>query len=249
MGVSVNGLNPKHINIYGNHKTELPVVNSDERPDDLLKNAIYIEGEGDQSFNDNDYILFYATGPMVETSLIGEGFNYALNSYDSLSYYYLSIDASEPAKRLTTMTDAAGAATHNTSSFNEVAFYEKDVSNLLMSGDIWVGEEFDITPEQSFTLPTPDVVSATQATLKAAIVANAPSGVRKFNVTVNNQFLGEIDGLPIYGAYAKGVSNFDEFTFGLSGASATVKLEFEKTNPASIGWLNYLQLNYRTLHY
>ena len=245
IGVSVSGLNPKHINIYGNHFPELPIINSHSRPDDLLKNAIYIEGEGDNVFDQNDYILFYATGPTIETTIINEGFNYSSNIYDSLAYYYLCIDATETAKRVQTIGDVAGASTHNSSTFNEVAFYEKDRENLLASGDLWLGEEFDITETQSFTLPTSNIVTSEPVTLKVSIATNAPSGTRKFLVTVNNQLLGEIDGLNTLGSYNRGVLNFQEFDFSLTSSTANVQLEFDKSNPASVGWLDYLQLNYR----
>jgi len=245
LGISVDNLNPKHINIYGNHISELPIVNSISRPDDLVKNSIFIQGENDNTFNDADYIIFYATGPMVETNIVSEGFNYQLNSYDSLTYYYLNIDASEAPKRIQTIADASATTTHNTNSFNEVSFYEKDFVNLLKSGDIWVGEEFDITTEQSFSLPATNVVTSVPVKLKAGVVVNAPSGSRNFKVSVNGSFLGNVDGSLLSGAYTKGVRNFDEFSFNISSSIAGVDLEFQKSNPATVGWLDYLQLNYR----
>ena len=63
IGVSTNGLNPKKLHIYGNGGNVLPVLNSDFRNIDLQENAIYIAGENDGVFNDNDYILFYGQGP------------------------------------------------------------------------------------------------------------------------------------------------------------------------------------------
>ena len=38
-------------------------MNRDFRYDDLQENAIFIKGEEDGVFDDNDYILFYAKGP------------------------------------------------------------------------------------------------------------------------------------------------------------------------------------------
>ena len=63
LGISTNNLNPKKINIYGNGGQLLPELNADFRYDDLQENAIFIEGEEDNSFDSNDYILFYAKGP------------------------------------------------------------------------------------------------------------------------------------------------------------------------------------------
>ena len=63
IGISTSDLNPKKLRIYGNGGHLLPVLNSDFRFDDLQEVAIYIEGESDGVFNENDFILFYAKGP------------------------------------------------------------------------------------------------------------------------------------------------------------------------------------------
>ena len=245
IGVSTSGLNPNHINIYGNHQTHLPIINSKDRPDDLLKNSIYIEGENDQVFNDNDYVLFYATGPIVQTPIFGQGFNYSLNNYDSLAYYYLSIDASEPPKRLSSISDASGIANSTTNAFNEVTYYEKDNVNLLWSGDLWLGEEFDINKVQNFELPIPNVVTEDLINLKTSVAAYSPSGTRKFLVSVNDQLKDVVDGINSYGSYTKGIVNVSDVDFAVNSSLLNVKLEFDNSNPASIGWLNFLQINYR----
>ena len=63
IGISTSNLNPQKIHIYGNGGNLLPVLNADFRHEDLQENAIYIAGERDGVFNDNDYILFYGQGP------------------------------------------------------------------------------------------------------------------------------------------------------------------------------------------
>src|SRR5690606_17060115 len=63
LGINVQGLNPNHINVYGNATGMLPEANNIFRPDDLVKNAIQIVGDEDNSFDANDYIIFYGVGP------------------------------------------------------------------------------------------------------------------------------------------------------------------------------------------
>ena len=63
LGINVSGINPKNIQIYGNGGAMLPFINSDFRYDDLQQNAIFVSGEDDGSFDNNDYILFYGHGP------------------------------------------------------------------------------------------------------------------------------------------------------------------------------------------
>ena len=59
LGISLSGLDPNSINIYGNGGALLPEKNFIDKADDLVKNAIHIQGESDGVFNSNDYILFY----------------------------------------------------------------------------------------------------------------------------------------------------------------------------------------------
>ena len=63
IGISTANLDPRSLRIYGNGGKMLPQLNSDFRYDDLQENAIYVEGEMDGSFDDQDYILFYGQGP------------------------------------------------------------------------------------------------------------------------------------------------------------------------------------------
>ena len=58
-GINTSNLNPAHIHIYGNGDGKLPELNSTPRTDDLAKNAIFVQGEGDGSFDLGDYLLFY----------------------------------------------------------------------------------------------------------------------------------------------------------------------------------------------
>src|SRR3989338_5495872 len=58
-GIDVENVNPQNINIFGNGDGRLPELNSKPRTDDLAKNAIQVIGEGDGTFDDDDYILFY----------------------------------------------------------------------------------------------------------------------------------------------------------------------------------------------
>ena len=62
LGISLSGLDPNTINIYGNGGALIPEKNFVDKADDLVKNAIHIQGESDGVFNSNDFILFYGKG-------------------------------------------------------------------------------------------------------------------------------------------------------------------------------------------
>ncbi len=59
----------KTFKFSGNEGKMLSEASNEKRPDDLLENAIYVSGESDQSFDDDDYVLFYGDG-QINGSLI-----------------------------------------------------------------------------------------------------------------------------------------------------------------------------------
>jgi hypothetical protein len=96
IGISISGLNPKKIHIYGNGGQLLPDLNSDFRYDDLQENSIYIEGENDGSFDGNDYILFYAKGPHDwEVNSTNSTARHRQNIYSDKAYYFINVNDSD----------------------------------------------------------------------------------------------------------------------------------------------------------
>lgn len=92
-GINLGNINPKKIKIFGNRGGTIPESNSQVRTDDLEELSIYISGEDDQKFDNNDYILFYAEGADIwQYNEINNSFNFDKNIYDDLNYYYIKID-------------------------------------------------------------------------------------------------------------------------------------------------------------
>ena len=63
MGINTSSIDPRNIRIYGNGGGMLPEACDEPRYDDLMENAIFVMGESDGSFDQNDYILFYGESP------------------------------------------------------------------------------------------------------------------------------------------------------------------------------------------
>jgi hypothetical protein len=102
-GINTTGLNPAHIHIYGNGDGLLPEKNNIPRTDDLAENAIYIQGESDGVFNDNDYVLFHAWGPHRWSST-ETVFPYVQirNIYSDVSTYFININGNQAPLRIQT---------------------------------------------------------------------------------------------------------------------------------------------------
>ncbi|MFT5903299.1 MAG: hypothetical protein ACI9O2_000148, partial [Flammeovirgaceae bacterium] len=145
LGVETDILNPQSLNIFGNGYGQMPYDNSIERPDDLLQNAIYIDGEADEVFDEDDYILFYAKGPHkwnydVESGLFG----HEKHEYSDTSYYFIGINTGIAPKRIQNLSSSGSSPTVEIDSFNDYVFQEVDRENVLKSGRTWYGEKFDV---------------------------------------------------------------------------------------------------------
>ena len=94
IGINTAGLDPKNIRIYGNGGKMLPQLNSEFRYDDLMENAIFIEGEQDGVFDNDDFILFYAQGPHhweINDSQFRLS-KHNTNIYSDYAYYFITAD-------------------------------------------------------------------------------------------------------------------------------------------------------------
>jgi hypothetical protein len=246
MGISTSGLNPDHINIYGNHVPKLPTMNNLYHPDDLIKNNIYIAGGSDGSFDAADYILFYATGP-DEVITGATDFVVRKNKIDSLAYYFIHIDASDAPARVSSQPNSISPVTHTVTSFNDVRFHENNDVNLknLKSGDGWFGEHFDIELAHSFSLDLGDVVSGSNITMKTAYASVMKSGTAGLRINVNGVQRDNIPSNTLTGSYtvAKVMSSTVTFTSGTG--LLNFDLNFDRSTAATEAWLDYILLNYR----
>ena len=176
LGIPVASVNPSSINIYGNHTPEISHSNWEKRQDDLVKNAILISGEGDGSFDESDYILFYAKGP-ENLKRTASDFNPRKNKIDSLAYYFIHIDNSDAPKRVGTISNSASPFTNDVVSYNAYALYEDNDVNLLKSGDGWYGKHFQGSSlTESFSINAENRETTEPVTLKTTYVSASKSG-------------------------------------------------------------------------
>lgn len=244
LGISVSGLNPAHINIYGNHIPELPIANWEDRPDDLVKNSIFISGEGDLSFDADDYILFYATGP-ENVSTGTSSFFPRTNKIDSLNYYFIHIDASDTPKRLSTINSIDDPVTHPVTSYTAYALHENNDVNLLKSGDGWYGEHFDGTiPNRSVSFSLENRETSEPVLFYTGYVAASKSGSSGMRVNVNGVEVDDIPAANIGGSYTVGTTQSSEVEFTSATSDLNVQLTFYRESPSAEAWLDYIRVNY-----
>lgn len=250
LGIHTQNLDPKKIQLYGNGGGMLPQPNSAPRPDDLQENAIMVSGEADGRFDAKDYILFYAQGPHSWAYDSTEHrFKHTYNFYSDTAYYFLRTGYTN-GKRVTSRGQATGAS-QTINSYNERTFYEKDLKNMVYSGREWYGEEFSsFTSSRDFSFPVSNVVSGSDVKLTAFLMANSPADC-SFNLQLNNQLLGtqSIAGRGTYSYHPEGVNSTRTYTIKQQdlGNQSECKVDIAFNtggSSTSLGYLNYLELNY-----
>lgn len=237
LGINVN-IDPRKIKVYGNGGRMVPLSNSDPYPFDIEENAIQVVGENDGSFDDNDYVLFYAEG-MDNWS---QENNTHLNLYSDKSYYYINVDGAY-GKRITTMSQPSGAPTLSLTTFDDYQFHEVDLTNIGRLGRTWFGENFSLTNEQTFDFSFPNVVTGLPAKINVHTGANSIVDT-SFAVAVNGQNMGTIT-LPDVALNSGNVASegyLSNINFTPT-QNVSVKLTYNNSGvPTSKGYLDYITI-------
>ncbi len=251
-GVEVNNIDPRTIKIYGNPGGMLPQPIAENRPFDLLENTILVVGEDDGSFDNGDYILFYAQdGDHYFYDEEGQ-LRYEHNIYDDANFYFLTTGG-EQGKRLQTTADE-GTNFPVINSFDSFQYYEKEKINLLTSGREWYSERFDLTNSQTYTFSFPKILN--NAVVKTTVNVMAQSFAdADFDVLINEANAGKIavESVPdftqrVFRYSIKGKESTGQFITNTATQNVEVRLQFNKSGSGlSVGFLNNILVETKEL--
>ena len=242
-GINTSGLNPSSINIFGNGEGKLPELNSVSRTDDLAKNAIYVSGESDGSFDAGDYILFYGWGPSRWTYNDGLEFEQDKNIYSDVSYYFINVNSSDTPLRVTTINSTSNSITNSINTFSHYDTYESDIKSLFSGGQRWYGELFDSNLDQTFTFSVPNIDASVPAKLKVSMASNSSGSGTSQVYKVNGTQISS-SALPSGGSGNYGRT---DLSMSLSNPSPSLPLEIivTRNSPSVNTYLDKITLNAR----
>jgi hypothetical protein len=236
LGMDVNNLDPRKIKIYGNGGNMLPLRNSLNADFDLIENAILVVGEENGSFDQGDYILFYA-----EVNQYSQESNTHINVYDDNAYYFITADGAN-GKRVAPYVEPAGNATTTITRFNDYQFFERDEMNPALVGRRWFSNRFDINNEQSFEFNFPNIVTGTPMEVSVFCIATAEV-ITTMSIEVNGQNQSTLQfGTINTTTLASGRSYSGQVN--ASSETVNVTLKFNNSgNPQSNAFLDYISVN------
>lgn len=250
IGFNPSSQNPAKIQLFGSHlEGMLPQPNT-PRNGDLQELPILVVDGNDGKLDPGDYILFFGRGPdrygIYPAS--GKAF-YENHLYDDKNYYFLTGGAAN-GWRLSVIPDQGG--THpSVSEFDDIGYYESELTNVLHSGRKWYGERFSTTPEYTVRFDQGNVVDGSTVELLTGMMGQSydPSSFQIFinNNQVANQNVPVIPNISygILGVEVQGDIEVNANAVGAVGrANQDIKVRFTKgTSTLSTGYLDYLILH------
>lgn len=237
-GIPTN-FNPKSLKIYGNGEGRLMENLTIDRKGALNEIPIKFVGGDDGSFDNNDYVLFYAKGPHQwyrdnSTTLSDVKLRY--NLYDESAYYFISFNGSD-GKRVGNQPTISDVPVKTFSTFDNLQFHEKDSINLNSLGQIWVGENIGLNGGFKKSFKANSIVTGGEAYLRYAVVGkNANNG---YTINVNGQsFTGSLGN----SEFSRSETNQ---AISLSSNTIDISVSSSGSNPSGLGYLDYLQLRFK----
>ncbi len=245
MGFSTSNIPLNQLKLYGNGGGMLPESNDSYYPDDILENAIEIHDVNQNGkFDGSDYFLFYGQGPNPwNYNKTIKRFAHSKHLYDDYAYYFITIDNAGGGKRVITETGPSGSANKTATNFTDYAFHNNDSLNLIKSGRVWFGEEFNIITNYKFSFSFPNIDSHSKVYVRTNAVARASVGSNMYYT---------FNGKQLHASFAAYINNYlapyatvstDTMMFKTSGSKINLQVAYAKPNNSAKAWLNFVELN------
>lgn len=242
MGVDVAHIDPRNIRIYHNGGGVLPQINKAYYPDDLYEIPIFVSGEDDGVFNKNDYVLFYARGPVVWNYFsMKKAYIHQKNPYTNYTYAFLTV-SDNPGRRIQYADEPSGANTVTVTDFLDYKVKDVDEININNMGYTWFFDAYDVILQRDYEFSFSNLKTSKDVTLRTSI-ASRNTGDAYFEIKYGGQQLYKYH----FGEYSSFVyAKWDTLCNAkFKATSNTIKLTYNygRTYVSSIGWIDYITVN------
>ena len=248
MGLNPTNINPANIRIFGNGGNMLSEDLSIPRASDLIENAIQINANSDNSFDNGEYALFYAIGPTGwKKDSANQRFTHFNNLYTDTAYYFITFNQGASPYHIDAQS---GVGTGNVivTDFNYYDVHDVDLINPPGLGKLWYGEQFVDAlgnTTQTFNFNTGQTTACAYTTVQ---FGGTGAGNSYYNVNVNGVAIGTATLTPTQPTLADVVMSLT--TVSGSGActptsNLSVQIVYQPYNSSASGYLDYIELNVR----
>jgi hypothetical protein len=237
--------NPESIKIYGNSSGILPVSNTEPCPDDLTSMAIYFEKDNDGIFNSGDYILFFAKGPDQWYYNEIDDFHYcSKHIYSENNYIFLTTDVGI-TNNITSINTPSGSPSEVINTYTDYLHHENELENVIESGQLWLGEHFDITTDYDFDFSFSNRIKTSPVKIRLALAARSGStssfNIKSSTTNISNPSIGSVNLSSYTSTYA--IRDISNSNFISNADNIPINITYNKPSSSSEAWLDYITIN------
>ena len=242
LGIDVAHVDPRQIRVYHNGGGVLPEMNAEARHDDLVEIPIFVDGEADGKFDNNDYILFYGRGPVcwkydaVKTAYVHEP-----NPYDDFAYAFVVIGQGE-GKRIREQESLSSVANETVAQFLDRQVHEMDEFNLFRVGRTYYGDKIDFNGTKSFNFSFPNVITTKPCKVHTALAARNLTPA-SFDVMVDNVKRATYSVAAVTSEQVHGYDVGGWISANPSSETVRVSLKYNATGTSSVGYVDHIIVN------
>ena len=235
--------NPANVSVFGYGGAQLPESFLEPYIDDLPQLAIHMEKGSDGVFGKGDYILFYAQGPIKwKYNNSTKCFEHEVNTYSFYGYYFVTSDF--PTQKLIQTSKPLEPTTNEIiTSFTDYYLYEKDEVNLLNSGRVFLGDQFNQSQlTRNYSINVPNILKES-ATIRVDVAHTSVSSA-KIEIAIDNVVLAnsELQARPSNDVIATKTTTKKDF---IPSKTNEIKLKLTYSNPTSTAYLDFFILNFK----
>ncbi|NJK85130.1 MAG: type IX secretion system sortase PorU [Bacteroidales bacterium] len=141
----------------------------------------------------------------------------------------------------------AQGASHTVTSFDDYAFQENNIFNMIESGRQWFGNDITSSPFDT-TFYFPNRVPSSPVKVKVNALSRSASTLT-FSVKANNASLGAIetgsvrlnDHIGLYGKQSSAIFTSNK----IADEKINISVKYNRTSTNDLGWLDYIDVNCR----
>ncbi|MDZ4666492.1 MAG: type IX secretion system sortase PorU [bacterium] len=244
LGINPDLIDPRNLKLYGRGAGMVPQSNDVPRIDDLKEISISVQGENDGRLNPGDFLLFYGESQANQWNYDEntQTYSFVSNYYCDTTYYFLTANGG-PGKRIQNANLYSGEnAVINT--YTYLSFYNNERVNLIKSGKVWLGEEFDRITQQNFNVSIPNLVLAEPIKLRSSVTArsfvSSTFTIKANNTNILTQTMGPVNS-GFENPFTNGLS-VGQTTFLSNSANFTLNYSYNKPISGSLGWLDFFEI-------
>ncbi|MGF1670879.1 MAG: type IX secretion system sortase PorU [Balneolaceae bacterium] len=254
LGVPVDQIDPRNIQIWTTPGGELPRRNSDPRPI-LQEIPIVVNGESNGNFDVNDTILFYGSSPHEVFRTSSGIYSHQLHRYSDNNYVFLTI-GSQPGKRMQQTT--ASNPQRTITQFRDFTWKEEDrfkSESKIRSGNEWYSQRLTTNPAELqqviFNDTIPGIIPNQQIEFDINVIGRSIQTMG-FSFFVNGQSIGTTS-VPAIQSYVseEGISgrarrfqtNIQTGNLSNNVLEAVARISF--SDPNTEGFIDWVRFTYQ----